>query len=184
MVLSAPHVLEDEFSRVTHGAGASPYSLIPRAVLLVETEEEIVRIMTAARDHGVPITFRAAGTSLSGQGVTESVLVKLGHNGWRQFEARDAGQSVRVGPARVGAHVNARLATHGLKIGPDPASIGAAMMGGIAANNSSGMCCGTEQNAYRTLKSMRIVFTDGTQLDTGDAESCAAFRETHERLLH
>lgn len=168
-------IFEDEFSRITHGADASPYRLIPRAVLLVETEEQVVGIVKAANAYHVPLTFRAAGTSLSGQGVTDSILVKLGPNGWRQFEAREAGHSVRVGPALIGAHVNARLARHGRKIGPDPASIGAAMMGGIAANNSSGMCCGTEQNAYKTLKSMRVVLADGTRLDTANAESRAGF---------
>ncbi|EUC00014.1 D-lactate dehydrogenase (cytochrome) [Rhizobium sp. CF080] len=182
-VMPAENVLEGLFERVTHGADASPYSLVPKAVLLVETEEEIVHILSAANRTGVPVTFRAAGTSLSGQAVTNSVLVKLGHNGWRQFEAREAGQFVRVGPAMVGAHVNARLARHHRKIGPDPASIGAAMMGGIAANNSSGMCCGTEQNTYRTLRSMRIVFIDGTRLDTGDPESRIAFARTHVAFL-
>lgn len=176
-------ILEDEFSRITHGADASPYRLIPRAVLLVETEEQVVDIVKAANAHHVPLTFRAAGTSLSGQGVTDSILVKLGPNGWRQFEAREDGHSVRVGPALIGAHVNARLARHGRKIGPDPASIGAAMMGGIAANNSSGMCCGTEQNAYMTLKSMRIVLADGTRLDTASAESRAEFSRDYKSLL-
>ncbi|AMM87265.1 FAD-binding and (Fe-S)-binding domain-containing protein [Martelella sp. AD-3] len=180
-----PHsdILEDEFSRITHGADASPYRLIPRAVLLVETEEQVVGVLEAANTYHVPLTFRAAGTSLSGQGVTDGILVKLGPNGWRQFEAREAGHSVRVGPALIGAHVNARLARHGRKIGPDPASIGAAMMGGIAANNSSGMCCGTEQNAYKTLKSMRVVLADGTRLDTGSAESRAAFSRDRKLLL-
>jgi D-lactate dehydrogenase len=182
-VLSPENVLEDMFSRVTHGADASPYSLVPKAVLLVETEDEVVHVVSAAGRAGVPITFRAAGTSLSGQGVTDSVLVKLGRNGWRQFEAREAGHFVRVGPAMIGAQINARLARHHRKIGPDPASLSAAMMGGITANNSSGMCCGTEQNTYRTLRSMRIVFADGARLDTGDPQSRASFAVTHADLL-
>ncbi len=57
------------------------------------------------------------------------------------------------------------------KIGPDPASINAAMIGGIAANNASGMCCGTAQNSYNTLESMKVVLNDGTLLDTGDKNS-------------
>ena len=63
----------------------------------------------------------------------------------------------------------------GRKIGPDPASIDAAMIGGIAANNASGMCCGTAQNSYHTLAGMRVVLADGTVLDTRDAASRAAF---------
>ena len=70
---------------------------------------------------------------------------------------------------------NRRLAPFGRKIGPDPASIDSAMIGGIAANNASGMCCGTAQNSYQTLAGLRVVLADGTVLDTRDAASRAAF---------
>src|SRR4029450_14152335 len=70
---------------------------------------------------------------------------------------------------------NRRLAPLGRKIGPDPASIDAAMIGGIAANNASGMCCGTAQNSYHTLAGMRVVLADGTVLDTRDPASRAEF---------
>lgn len=182
-VVPAGRFLLDEFSRTVHGADASPYSLLPRAVILVEDEDEVVAICRAAHRTGVPITFRAAGTSLSGQGVTDSVLVKMGPNGWRQFETDADAASARMGPALIGAQANARLARHRRKIGPDPASISAAMIGGIIANNSSGMCCGTEQNSYRTLRSMRLVMADGTRLDTADAESRRAFASSHGALL-
>ncbi|WP_051416403.1 FAD-binding oxidoreductase [Paracoccus sp. J55] len=182
-VVPAGRFLLDAFSRTVHGADASPYSLLPRAVILVETEDEVVAICRAASRTGVPITFRAAGTSLSGQGVTDSVLVKMGPNGWRRFEMDEDAASVRMGPGLIGAQANARLARHRRKIGPDPASISAAMIGGIIANNSSGMCCGTEQNSYRTLRSMRLVLADGTTLDTADPESRRAFRVSHGALL-
>jgi D-lactate dehydrogenase len=51
------------------------------------------------------------------------------------------------------------------------------MIGGIAANNASGMCCGTAQNSYHTLAGLRVVLANGTVLDTRDAASRAAFRE-------
>lgn len=182
-ILPSERMLLDEFSRRVHGADASPYTLLPRAVLLVETEDEVVAICRAARCTCVPITFRAAGTSLAGQGVTDSVLVKIGPNGWRQFEVNESAEIVRVGPGMIGAQVNTLLARHRRKIGPDPASISAAMIGGIVANNSSGMCCGTEQNSYRTLRSMRLVMADGTQLDTAKPESREAFKSSHSALL-
>src|SRR6187431_817697 len=84
-------------------------------------------------------------------------------------------QSITLQPGVVGAAANRRLAPLGRKIGPDPASIDAAMIGGIAANNASGMCCGTAQNSYHTLAGMRVVLADGTVVDTRDPESRAAF---------
>src|SRR5690606_30544431 len=71
----------------------------------------------------------------------------------------------------------------GRKIGPDPASINAAKIGGIVANNSSGMCCGTAQNSYKTIAGLRMVLADGSVLDSEDAASVAAFRARHGELL-
>jgi D-lactate dehydrogenase len=102
---------------------------------------------------------------------------------WNAMEILDQGSKVRLLPGVVGGHANARLLPYGRKIGPDPASINAAMIGGIAANNASGMCCGTAQNTYRTLFSMRVMLADGTLLDTGDAASRREFGATHGDLL-
>lgn len=94
-------------------------------------------------------------------------------------------------PGLIGGEVNRILASYKnktnqeiqYKIGPDPSSIDSCMIGGIVSNNSSGMCCGVSQNTYHTLQDMRIVFIDGTVLDTGDRESCSRFLETHQELV-
>ena len=101
------------------------------------------------------MTFRAAGTSLSGQAVTDSVLVVLGE-GFGGFAYDEKAQVARLGPGIVGGEANRRLAPFGRKIGPDPASIATAKIGGIAANNASGMCCGVGQNSYHTLAGLRL----------------------------
>jgi D-lactate dehydrogenase len=110
----------------------------------------------------VPVTFRAAGTSLSGQAVTDSVLIQL-REGWRGHEILENGQAIRLQPGVIGARANQLLAPFGRKIGPDPASINSCMVGGIAANNASGMCCGTAQNSYRTVRDIRVILADGTR---------------------
>lgn len=176
-------IVTDALRRVALGADASCYRLTPQVVLLVESEDEVCQVIELARDLGVPLTFRAAGTSLSGQAVTDSVLVKLGHNGWREWSVGKDAVTVRCGPALTGAQINRRLAPHCRKIGPDPASINSAMIGGIAANNASGMCCGIDQNSYRTLESIRVILADGSVLDTGDETSRMVFRQRHSAFL-
>jgi D-lactate dehydrogenase len=128
------------------------------------------------------VTIRAAGTSLSGQAVTDGVLMLIGE-GFATCEIAPDASTVRLGPGIIGGEVNFRLAPLGRKIGPDPASINACKIGGIAANNASGMCCGTAQNSYRTLRAMRVLLADGSVLDTQDAASIAAFGQTHSALL-
>jgi D-lactate dehydrogenase len=130
----------------------------------------------------VHVTFRAAGTSLSGQSLSDSVLVVLA-GGWRTWRIEDGGRRIVLGPGVIGAEANAFLAPLGRKIGPDPASINACMIGGIVANNAAGMCCGTALNSYQTVESMRLVLPDGTALDTGDPASRARLASTHGALL-
>ena len=173
---------DDPLSTLAFGTDASFYRLIPKLVIRVESEDEVVELLRLARRDQVPVTFRAAGTSLSGQAISDSVLIVLGDN-WNAKEIRGQGMQIRLQPGVIGAQANAWLAPFGRKIGPDPASINACKIGGIVANNASGMCCGTAQNTYHTLAGLRVVLADGTRVDTEDANNVAAFRQSHAPLL-
>ncbi|MFG5864485.1 FAD-binding and (Fe-S)-binding domain-containing protein [Metapseudomonas sp. CR1201] len=173
---------DDPLSTLAFGTDASFYRLIPKLVIRVESEAEVITLLKAAHAELVPVTFRAAGTSLSGQAISDSVLLVLGDN-WNGRDIRQGGEQIRLQPGVIGAQANAWLAPFGRKIGPDPASINACKIGGIVANNASGMCCGTAQNSYHTLAGLRLVLADGTLLDTEDAASVAAFRRSHGPLL-
>jgi D-lactate dehydrogenase len=175
-------LVTDPLRLLAWGTDASFYRLVPQIVVVVESEDEVVRLLAFCARLKTPVTFRAAGTSLSGQAVTDSVLVLLGDR-WRRCEVAPDGARVTVQPGVIGAEANRRLAPFGRKLGPDPASIDTAMIGGIAANNASGMCCGTAQNTYHTLSGVRVVLADGSVLDTRDAASRAAFRERNAELV-
>ncbi|EWY36639.1 hypothetical protein N825_09970, partial [Skermanella stibiiresistens SB22] len=181
-LLGADRVILDPLRLLAYGTDASFYRLVPRVVVKVDTEREITAVLAACRRDRLPVTFRAAGTSLSGQAVTDSVLIVLGE-GWNRMVVERDGKLIRLQPGVLGADANRRLATHARKIGPDPASIDSAKIGGIAANNSSGMCCGTSDNSYKTLVSMRLLLADGTLVDTGDAASLVRFSASHGVLL-
>jgi D-lactate dehydrogenase len=176
-------LIDDPLRTLAYGTDASFYRLIPRLVVKVNDEPEMVRILAAAHRCNTPVTFRAAGTSLSGQAISDSVLLLLSGDYWRGYTINEDASIIRLQPGVVGAWANSYLAPYRRKIGPDPASINAAKIGGIAANNASGMCCGTAQNSYHTLASLRVVLADGTVLDSGDSTSVAAFRKSHHELL-
>ncbi|MGE5466035.1 MAG: FAD-binding and (Fe-S)-binding domain-containing protein [Ignavibacteria bacterium] len=180
--LPASQVITDDLRRLAYGTDASFYRMIPEVVAVVESEDEVQGLLQAAREHGRAVTFRAAGTSLSGQAVTDGVLALIGES-FATCEIPPGAATARLGPGIVGGEANARLAPFGRKIGPDPASINACKIGGIAANNASGMCCGTAQNSYRTLAGLRVILADGTLLDTEDPGSVARFRRSHAALL-
>jgi D-lactate dehydrogenase len=161
---------------------ASSYRLIPAAVVFINSEDEVRAVISGCRAEGLPLTFRAAGTSLSGQAVTEGVLAVLG-DGWRKLEIHPGAEQITLGPAVIVANANKALKPFNKKIGPDPASQATCKIGGVVNNNSSGMCCGVAQNTYHTMARLRIVLTDGTMLDSGDPASCDAFRVSHAQML-
>jgi len=175
-------LLHDSLSTLAFGTDASFYRLIPKLVVKVVNESEVVATIKIASQFGIPLTFRAAGTSLSGQAITDSVLVVATH-GWQDSSVLDNGAKIRLQSGIRGQHANNKLSRYGRKIGPDPASIDAAMIGGIAANNASGMCCGTAENSYKTIADIRVVLHDGTILDTSDKASCENFKHSHKELI-
>ncbi len=176
-------VYTDELKTIAWGADASEYRLIPKIVIRAMDEAEVSKILAVANREHIPVTFRAAGTSLSGQAISDSVLLVAGKN-WEELRYNSEDYSVTLQPGIIGKEVNRRLAKFGRYFGPDPASIGSCMVGGIVSNNASGMSCGVHANSDRTLLSARIVFSDGTVLDTGDQGSRNAFRKSHPAFIH
>ncbi|WP_416307474.1 FAD-binding and (Fe-S)-binding domain-containing protein [Neptunicella sp. SCSIO 80796] len=181
-LFSRDNMLTGYLQRYAYGTDASFYRLVPRLVVKLDNLEQLAGLLTQARRWRIPITFRAAGTSLSGQAITDSVLVLLS-SGWRNIDILDNGHKVRLQPGVIGAEANLALAPLGRKIGPDPASIGSCKIGGIAANNSSGMCCGVSQNSYHTLADISVVFADGSVLDTSNSASRKQFVSRHAKLI-
>lgn len=165
---------------------ASHFLLIPKAVVVAGNADEVGRLLRASAAQGVPLTFRSGGTSLSGQALTDGVLVDVRRN-FKRLEVLDNGARVRVQPGVTVRAVNARLAPYGRKFGPDPASESACTIGGVVANNSSGMACGTVNNSYQTLESLTVVLPSGTVVDTGapdaDQRLGSLEPELHEGLL-
>ncbi len=172
----------DATRRLAWGTDAGIYRMIPQVVVQSRTEEQIAGLMQLARKYGKTLTFRAAGTSLSGQAISDSILVIAGQH-WEKFRISPDATSIAMQPGIVGQNVNYHLKPYGRKFPPDPASLKSAMVGGIIQNNASGMSCGTHENSYRMLQSARLILPDGTLLDTGDEASKSTFRKTHPEFL-
>lgn len=175
-------LLRDPVSLLAFGTDASMYRLLPKLVIKAVSESEVALVLDICFRREVTVTFRAGGTSLSGQALSDSVVLQVGP-GFRSGRVLDGGARIRMQPGMIGSAANRLLAPYGRKIGPDPASIDTALIGGIAANNASGMCCGVSQNCYRTLDSLRMVLSDGTLLDTSDTDSRKAFAQSHPALI-
>ncbi|MDR3764282.1 MAG: FAD-binding and (Fe-S)-binding domain-containing protein [Acidobacteriota bacterium] len=173
-IVDARRVLVRPIDLIAYASDASFYRLIPKAVVLAASEAEVAQLFQFSQAHDIPLTFRAAGTSLSGQSISGGILVEVARN-FRGLEVLDNGRRLRVEPGVIGAHANRALVPYHAKIGPDPASSATCTLGGILSNNSSGMCCGTAQNAYHTLDSLRFVLPSGTTIDTAGRDADERF---------
>jgi len=180
--LNKVQLFKDITRRLAWGTDAGFYRQIPQAVIMPTCEAEVSSLLKQANDAHVPVTFRAAGTSLSGQSISNSLLVVTGKL-WEKYKIQDEGSTISLQPGIVGSRVNDVLKPYGRLFSPDPASLNSAMVGGIIINNASGKSCGTHANSDKILCSARIIFADGTLLDTGDDESRASFLSTHSEFV-
>jgi len=164
-IIHPSRALTSYLHRIAYANDASYFRLVPQAVVQPNSIGEIQSLFKFTQQNKIPMTFRAAGTSLSGQAVTDGILVDISKH-WGKYNVEDHGAMIRFQPGIVGGFINNVLKQHGRRIGPDPASIDACMMGGILANNSSGMCCGVIENSYHTIHSLTIILPNGFTLDT------------------
>ena len=175
-ILPPPRIRTRYIDLISFASDAGFYHLVPKAVVQVVNEEEVIALFHFSHLHKIPLVFRTGGTSLSGQSITDGILVDLSRY-WNKIAVEEEGNAVRVQPGITGAMVNAYLKKWARKIGPDPSSINAAMMGGIVSNNSSGMCCGVILNSYHTVRHIRFVLPDGKTYSTENKQDYARFEK-------
>ena len=166
-LVGADRVLTRAIDLLRYATDASPYRLFPKAVVVAGSVEDVRKVLAYARERDETVTFRAAGTSLSGQAQGDGILVDVRRH-WTGVTVEEGGRRLRARPGTILYRANLALAPHGYRLGPDPASASACTIGGVIANNSSGMCCGTTQNSYKTVSSLTFLLPSGTLIDTAD----------------
>jgi D-lactate dehydrogenase len=180
-LLGEDRVLTRVIDLVRYASDASPYRLLPRAVVMARDAGDVARVLDYARAAKVPVTFRAGGTSLNGQSQTDGILVDVRRH-WSGVEVQDGGATVRLKPGTVLGHANRVLAQHGRKLGPDPASTDIACVGGVLANNSGGMRCGVVADSYSTVRSLTFVLASGAVVDTAAPDAGERFADAAPEL--
>ena len=169
--------------RLAYAHDASMYRLVPQAVVRPNNEGEVKALLQHANDTKTPITFRTGGTSLSGQSITDGIIAEVIRN-WQNYKVLDNGNAIKLQPGVIGARANIYLSPHQRRIGPDPASINSARIGGIISNNSSGMVCGVKNNAYHTMKHLRFMLANGQTYDTSHSDDYSRFMQNESALAN
>ncbi len=180
-LLGKANVFHRAIDLVRYASDASPYRLIPQIVVLPRTTDDIVKLFRYCRENGRHATFRAGGTSLNGQSLSDDILIDVRRH-WYGAKVEDDGRRVRARPGMILGHVNAMLRRYGRRIGPDPASLHACTIGGVIANNSGGMRCTVRNDAYQTVSAMTFVTPSGAVIDTSAPDAEAAFERAEPDL--
>jgi D-lactate dehydrogenase len=181
-LLGADRVLHRVSDLVAYASDASPYRRFPRAVVEARDADDVAAVLRFGREREIPVTFRAGGTSLNGQGQTDGVLVDVRKH-WGGVRVEDDGARARVKPGTILGHANRVLAPHGRKLGPDPASTDVCTVGGVVANNSGGMRCGVTRDSYSTVRELTFVLPSGTVIDTGAPGAAERFAAAEPELV-
>jgi D-lactate dehydrogenase len=181
-LLGADRVLGRASDIVRYASDASPYRLLPKAVVMAREAGDVAKLLAYGRANDIPVVFRAGGTSLNGQGQSDGILVDVRRH-FGGVAAEDGGARARVKPGTVLGHANRVLAPYGRKLGPDPASTDIATVGGVLANNSGGMRCGTVHDSYSTVRSLTFVLPSGTTIDTASPDAAERFAAAEPELV-
>src|SRR5215204_4635782 len=180
-LLGEDRVLTRVIDLVRYASDASPYRLLPKAVVMARDANDVGKALAHGRSKGIPVTFRAGGTSLNGQSQSDGILVDVRRH-WTGVEVLDEGVRARLRPGTVLGHANRVLAPWGRKLGPDPASTDIACVGGVLANNSGGMRCGIVADSYSTVRSLTFVLPSGTVIDTAAPDASERFATAEPEL--
>lgn len=180
-LLGSHKVLHTLSDLVKYASDASPYRFVPQVVVIAENVEDVAAVLRYAHEQDREIVFRAAGTSLNGQAQGKDILVDVRRH-WTGVEVLDGGKEARIGPGTTVGRANITLSRHGRLLGPDPASSSACTVGGVVANNASGMTAGVTRNSYRLLSSLTLVLPSGTIVDTAAPDADARLREAEPEL--
>jgi D-lactate dehydrogenase len=181
-LLGADRVLARVSDLVAYASDASPYRLFPRAVVEARDADDVAKVLRFGRERGIPVTFRAGGTSLNGQGQSDGILVDVRKH-WGGVRVEDDGARARIKPGTILGHANRVLAPQGRKLGPDPASTDVCTVGGVVANNSGGMRCGITKDSYSTVRELTFVLPSGTVIDSGAPGAAERFAAAEPELI-
>src|SRR3984957_9511411 len=152
---------------VRYASDASPYRYIPNVIVQPKTIDHVAAIFRYCSRNGRHATFRAGGTSLNGQSQGDDVLIDVRQH-WSGWKVEGNGSRIRCNVGTTLGRINEVLKPYARRMGPDPASMNAATIGGVLAVNAGGMRCPPAIDSYHSIVAMKIVLTTGTVIDRED----------------
>ena len=157
----------DSYTRHLFSRDASMYAIEPIGVVFPRDAADVAAVVTTARDFGVPVLPRGAGTSLAGQTVGHAIVMDLSRHMSRIIEIDAERRAARVQPGVVQEQLNLAAARHGLMFGPDTSTRNRATLGGMIGNNSAGSQSVRYGMTIDHVLALDVVLSDASQATFG-----------------
>jgi glycolate oxidase len=152
-------VLDDSWSRRVYSVDASHYEIEPRAIVCPADEHDVQDICQYSSAKKIPITARGAGTGLLGQSLSNGIILDFAKHMNKVIEMGN--DYVLVQPGLVKGVLDKELKKRKKFLPPDPTSSNYCTIGGMIANNSSGVHCLGYGNTITFLEEVQMVYADG-----------------------
>jgi FAD/FMN-containing dehydrogenase/Fe-S oxidoreductase len=176
-------VMDDVFSRGRYATDASIYQIMPRAVVVPKTAQDVTNTIAIAREEGATVLPRGGGTSQCGQTVNDSIVIDTTKHLNRLLELDVENRTCLVEPGIVLDELNRQLKPHGLWFPVDVSTASRATIGGMAGNNS----CGGRSIRYGMMRdnvlAIDAVLADGSETTFGALEQGAKLPGFVDELL-
>ena len=168
-IVGTRQVIHDPAQLATYECDAlASFRARPGLVVLPDSTEEVVAVMNLAREVGMPVVPRGAGTGLSGGALpTPGCLVLSLARMTRVLEIDVDNGFMRVQPGVINLEVSRRLAPLGYYYAPDPSSQSVCTVGGNLAENSGGAHCLKYGFTTNHVRGVRLVTAEGAVVDLG-----------------
>jgi len=153
-------------TRWLYATDASSYRVVPDAVLVAGSVDDLAAAAAVSAAHGVPLVVRGAGSSLAGQAIGPGIVIDCFHLD-RILDIDPARRVARVEPGVIQASLNRAAAAYGLEFGPDTSTVDQATIGGMVGNNSSGSRSVVYGETVDKTVRLRTVLADGSAATFG-----------------
>jgi anaerobic glycerol-3-phosphate dehydrogenase C subunit len=153
--------MSDIFTRVAFSTDGSIYQIVPQCVAAPKNTEDIAAVIKYAGENNIPVVARGAGSGLGGESLTGGIMLDTTRFMNKILSTSADGGTVCCQVGVVLDDVNKHLAKYGKKIGPDPSSGNRAVVGGVVANNSTGMHSLKYGYIANFVEKIKAVLADG-----------------------
>lgn len=176
-------LLTDTLSKSLYATDASVYRKLPTAVAYPKNKADVKLLIAFAREHGIGLIPRTAGTSLAGQCVGDGIVVDVSRYFTQIVHLDEQKKQVRVQPGVVRDELNQYLKEFGLFFGPNTSTSNRCMIGGMVGNNSSGTTSIQYGVTRDKVVAMECLLSDGSEIMVTELDNDHYAKKTEEESL-